>query len=284
MIDLEFFEQLDRFTLMVRKRVSSAYTGAHRSVRYGRGTESVGYRQYNRGDDIRLIDWKVYARTERLYVKEYEEEKSITAHILLDISKSMGFGEPTKLEYGLMIGAGVAYLVCKQNERFAFSTFSDRLVVRQPKRGVGYLLSVISEIEGLKSEGITSMREAVERFSSTLRTKSLVVLISDMLVDVEEAKDAIYRLGEHELIVVMVLSPDESEPRLMGDVKLVDSETGEVVQTYVGPRFLERYKERLNEHVLTLEKAASDVGADFFVFRTDTPVFDALFEIVSRRW
>ncbi len=105
-----------------------------------------------------------------------------------------------------------------------------------------------------------------------------------MLVDVEEAKDAIYRLGEHELIVVMVLSPDESEPRLMGDVKLVDSETGEVVQTYVGPRFLERYKERLNEHVLTLEKAASDVGADFFVFRTDTPVFDALFEIVSRRW
>jgi len=115
MIDLEFFEQLDRFTLMVRKRVSSAYIGARRSVKYGRGAEPVGYREYNRGDDIRLIDWKVYARTERLFVREHEEERNITAHILLDVSRSMGYGEPTKLEYGLMVGAGVAYLMCKQS-------------------------------------------------------------------------------------------------------------------------------------------------------------------------
>ncbi|MHC1571121.1 MAG: DUF58 domain-containing protein [Methermicoccaceae archaeon] len=283
MIDLEFFEQLDRFTLMVRKRVSSAYIGARRSVKYGRGAEPVGYREYNRGDDIRLIDWKVYARTERLFVREHEEERNITAHILLDVSRSMGYGEPTKLEYGLMVGAGVAYLMCKQNERFAFSTFSDGIIMRPARRGVGYLLSTISEIETLKANGITAFQEAVERFSTSLRTRSLVVLISDMLVDVEEIKNAIYRLGHHELIVVMVLSPEDELLGLAGGVKFMDSETDEVVETYVSPSFLKRYEQGLKEHKLSIEKTASEVGADFFSFRTDMPVFDALFEIVSSR-
>ncbi len=283
MIDLEFFEQLDRFTLMVHKRVSSAYTGARRSVKYGKGAEPVGYREYNRGDDIRLIDWKVYARTEKLFVREHEEERSITAHILLDVSKSMGYGEPTKLEYGLMVGAGVAYLLCKQNERFAFSTFSEGLTIRPTKRGVGYLLSTLSEIEELKPEGTTAFQDAVERFSTSLRTRSLVVLISDMLVDAEEVKNAIYRLGNHELVVVMVLSPEEEELGLAGGVRFTDCETDNVIETYVSPSFLKRYKQGLREHKLSIEKAASGVGADFFSFRTDTPVFDALFEIVSRR-
>ncbi|MDI3487176.1 MAG: hypothetical protein PWQ50_2396, partial [Methanolobus sp.] len=101
-IDVEFFRQLDRFTFMVRKRISTAYAGSRRSIHSGRGLDTIGYREYNRGDEIKSIDWKAYARSEKLYIRQFEEDKSLTTHILLDSSKSMdytGGEEISKFEY-----------------------------------------------------------------------------------------------------------------------------------------------------------------------------------------
>src|SRR5665648_968897 len=132
MIDTDFFGQLDRFSFMVRKRVSNAYTGSRRSIKHGKGIDIIGYREYMPGDDFRTIDWKVYGRTEKLYIRQFEEERSVTTHILLDASKSRDYGDTLrKFDYAAMIGAGFAYLVTRDNEKFAISTFAETIEIAQ---------------------------------------------------------------------------------------------------------------------------------------------------------
>src|SRR3989344_7468714 len=114
MIDTNFLNQLDRFSLIVYKRVTSSYAGEKRSIAEGRGLVFKDHRMYARGDDVKLIDWKVYARTDDLYVKRYEEERSLSVHILIDCSASMNFGRKMKkFDYASMIGVGFAYLAMK---------------------------------------------------------------------------------------------------------------------------------------------------------------------------
>ena len=125
MINTDFLNQLDRFHLVVKKRVTSNFVGPRKSVAAGRGLTFKDHRMYAPGDDIRLIDWKVFARTDDLYIKTFEEERNLTAHIIMDASASMGFGKPvSKFDYAAMLGVGLAYLAMRENERFQFSTFN----------------------------------------------------------------------------------------------------------------------------------------------------------------
>ena len=120
-IDTGFLSQLDRFSLVVHKRVTSNYTGPKRSIAFGRGLVFKEHRIYAPGDDIRSIDWKVFARTDHLYVKTYEEERNLTVHTIVDCSASMNFGKTiTKFDYASMLGVGFAYLAMKENEKFQF--------------------------------------------------------------------------------------------------------------------------------------------------------------------
>ena len=125
MIDTSFLDQLGRFSLVVRKRVTSSYTGPRKSIASGRGMAFKDHRIYAPGDDFRLIDWKVFARTDDLYIKNYEEERNLTVHVIVDHSASMNFGKTlSKFDYASMLGVGFAYLAMKENEKFQFSTFS----------------------------------------------------------------------------------------------------------------------------------------------------------------
>src|SRR3989338_2876940 len=125
MIDTAFLEHLKRFSLIVKKRVTSAYHGQKASTAHGRGISFKDYRIYAQGDDFRSIDWKVYARTDDLYVKNYEEERNLAVHIIVDGSGSMDYGKPrSKFDYASMLGVGFAYLALKDNEKFQVSTFA----------------------------------------------------------------------------------------------------------------------------------------------------------------
>src|SRR4030067_2895350 len=146
MIDTSFFKELDRFSFMVRNRLSTAYSGGGRSILKGRGMEPVSYREYTQGDDFKTIDWKVYGRTEKLFVKEFEEEKSLTTHILLDTSKSMDFRN--KFKYSAMLALGFAYLVTKDNEKFAVAPFGEDIIITKPKRGRRFLSLTMDLLNG----------------------------------------------------------------------------------------------------------------------------------------
>jgi uncharacterized protein (DUF58 family) len=281
MIDTSFFKELDRFSFMVRKRVSTAYSGSRRSILKGRGMEPVSYREYTQGDDFKTIDWKVYGRTEKLYVKEFEEEKSLTTHILLDTSKSMDFRN--KFNYAAMLALGFAYLVTKDNEKFAVAAFGEEINITKPKRGRKYLSQTIDLLNSTELIGQTRFDYCMEKYASVIKSRSLVIVISDFMADAEGIRNSIFRLGDNELLLVQVLDPIEKNLDLGGEAKLIDLETDAKMDIYTSPRLRAEYQKKLNDHNAKIKETCNAVGADFHTVTTDKPVFDAIFEVVNRR-
>jgi uncharacterized protein (DUF58 family) len=281
MIDTSFFKELDRFSFMVRKRVSTAYSGSRRSILKGRGMEPVSYREYTQGDDFKIIDWKVYGRTEKLYVKEFEEEKSLTTHILLDTSKSMDFRN--KFTYAAKLALGFAYLVTKDNEKFSVAAFGEEITITKPKRGRKYLSQTIDLLNSTELIGKTRFDYCMEKYASVIKSRSLVIVISDFMAETEGIKNSIFRLGDNELVLVQVLDPIEKNLDLGGEAKLIDLETDAKMDIYTSPRLRAEYQKKLNDHNAKIKETCIAVGADFYTVTTDKPVFDAIFEVVNRR-
>ncbi|TQD23522.1 DUF58 domain-containing protein [Methanolobus vulcani] len=284
-IDVEFFRQLDRFTFMVKKRISTAYAGSRRSIHSGRGLDTKGYREYDSGDEIKTIDWKVYARSEKLYIRQFEEDKSLTTHILLDSSKSMDYTSgdaPSKFEYATMLASGFAYLVTKDNDKFAISTFAEDVNITKPRRGRKYLLKTIERLETAPVGGKTAIDESTLVYSKVIHSRSLVIIISDFLQDPKEIESAIYRLSDHDLILVQVLDRTESSLEIHGHSRLIDLESGSKLDTYVSEDMKNEYQKKLTEHVGHISDVCNKVGAEFYSFTTDTPIFDAFFNTISR--
>ncbi len=281
MIDTSFFKELDHFSFMVRKRVATAYSGTRRSILKGRGMEPVSYREYSPGDDFKIIDWKVYGRTEKLYVKEFEEEKSLTTHVLLDTSNSMNFRD--KFEYAAMLGLGFAYLVTKSNEKFGISTFGEEVNITKPRRGRKYLSQTIDLLNNTELKGKTRFDYCIERYAGVIKSRSLVIIISDFMADIDAIRNAIFRLGENELILIQVLDPVEKNLELGGEAELIDLETDKKLSIYSSPRLRTEYERRLLEHTARIKETCLQVGADFYSETTNKPVFDSIFEVVSER-
>ncbi|MDI9395683.1 MAG: DUF58 domain-containing protein [Euryarchaeota archaeon] len=284
-IETDFFKQLDRFTFSVRKRVSAVYAGNRPSIRSGHGIDTIGFREYDSSDALKDIDWKAYARTEKLYVRQFEEEKTLTTHILLDASKSMDYPEKgtSKFEYSAMLAAGFAYMVTRYNDRFAISTFTDEIEINKPSRGRKNLMRAIDRLSELELSGKTSIGEAVIKYSREIKSMSLVILISDFMQEPEAIDTALHRLSNHDLIVIQVLDPAEKVLPLKGNSKLIDLETGEEISTYISDNFKERYIKKLDDHSARIKKTCVKVGAEFYTFTTDTPVFDAFYYTIRRR-
>ena len=284
-IETDFFKQLDRFTFSVRKRVSTVYAGNRPSTRSGHGIDTIGFREYDLNDSLKDIDWKAYARTEKLYVRQFEEEKTLTTHILLDASKSMDYPEKgtSKFEYAAMLAAGYAYMVTKYNDRFAISTFTQEIEINKPSRGRKNLLRAIDRLAELELSGRTSIGEAVMKYSREIKSRSLVILVSDFLQEPEAIETAVSRLSYHDLILVQVLDPTEKVLPLNGNSRLIDLETGEEVRTYISESFKEKYLEKLDDHNARIKKACMKAGAEFYSFTTDTPIFDAFYHTIRRR-
>ena len=279
-MDTEFFQELDRFSLLVKKRVSTAYSGGRKSLRFGHGISPVGYREYRKGDDFKLVDWKVFGRTEKLYIREHEEERSLVVHILLDGSASMDY--EGKFSFASRLAAGFAYLAAADNEKYAISLFCKKLYPGEPKRGRMSLFQSIEDLDATKPHGTTSLKAVADQMDSLLKSTSLVVLISDLLGETEDALYSIYRLAGHELVVIQVLARSEMELDYSGDIKFVDPEGSEPVITRITEAERSDYLKKLSQHNHQIQEACRQVGADYFLFASDRPVFDAFSEMLSR--
>jgi uncharacterized protein (DUF58 family) len=279
-MDTEFFSELSKFALFVKKRVSTAYSGGRKSLRFGHGISPVGYREYRRGDDFKLVDWKVYGRTERLYIREHEEERSLVVHILLDGSASMGFED--KFSYASRIAAGFAYLATLENEKYAISLFCKKLYPGEPKRGRRSLFQSIETLDAITPRGGTSMLTIADQMEASLKSTSLVVLISDLLGNTDDILSSIYRLSGHELVVIQVLAAQEAELGFKGDIKFVDLESSQPLITRITDGERKEYLKRLADHNDSIHAACNQVGADYFLMRSDRPIFEAFSEMLSR--
>lgn len=281
MLDAEFFSELDRFEFMMRRRVASVYAGRRRSIRIGRGVDVVDYRGYLPGDDIKSIDWKLYGRTEKLYVKRYEEEKDVSVHVLLDTSKSMDFGAPAKFEYAARLALGIAYLFNKQSEKFSVNTFSEDIEITPPRQGRGYLLETIERLNQATPAGRTDFDTCSLKYLSAIRSRSMVVILSDFLDELESIERCVYRFSKNDLVLIHVADKSELDFDLWGDIRLHDAETGDVMRTYLSPRLKEEYLALLGTHLNAIQSVCRHVDAAFYSFTTDVPLFDAFFRIVG---
>lgn len=285
MITTEFLRELDRFTFSARKRISGQYAGARRSIKVGRGTDAYGFREYEKGDDFRTIDWKVYARTEKLYIRQFEEHKDLITHILVDVSKSMDYPNEglRKFDYAGMLAVGFAYLVMRENEKFAISTFCDSVEISKPDKGRGNLMLNIDLLNAIQPHGTTDLGRAVEQYSKTIYSRSRVIVISDLLMPLDEVRPALYRLGHHDLIVIQVLDPSELMLPELGAAKLQDIETSDKMFTDINSKYVSDYRLEVDSHRESIKTECNRMNADFFSFRTDLPVFEAIYRTIHGR-
>jgi len=282
MIETDFLAELDRFSLILNKRVTSKYFGSRSSISPGRGSVLKDHRIYSEGDDFRLVDWKIYARTDHLYIKRFEEEKNMTVHVILDDSASMNFGTPKKFEYSAMLGVGFAYLALKDNERFQFATFSDKLEMFQARRGLNHIALMIDYLNKVKIKGKSNFLDAMNQYKKVLGTKAMIVIVSDFLFDLDELKDGLLRLGgSHEIKLIQVLDSAEKELEVAGDVKLQDAEDHTVLRTYISPRLVSKYELELEDHIAKINRICLDLKAEFYSVTTETPIFDAFYQVLS---
>ena len=275
MITTDFLSGLDRFRLIVKKRVTSKYSGGRKSPFLGRGTSVKDYRAYVPGDDFRLIDWRIYARTDDLYVKRFEEEKDLTVHIVIDSSSSMDYGNPKKFDYASMLGVGFAYLAMKDNEKFRFSTFSDTLQMFKAERGMNHLALMVDHLNSVKTSGQSVFAETMNKYRLLLKTRALLVVISDFLFDFNEIEQGLLSVAGGDMKVIQVLDKTERKLEIEGDFKLKDSESSDIMQTYVSARLKTEYQHSIEEHASKIAQVCAGLKADYHLITTNTPIFDA---------
>ncbi|MBW2991186.1 DUF58 domain-containing protein [Candidatus Woesearchaeota archaeon] len=278
MIDISFLKELDRFNLVLKKRVLSRYQGERQSHAEGQGLIFADYKDYTPGDDFRTIDWKVYARTNKFFVKKFEEERNMIVHIVIDASASMDYGRKiTKFDYAGMIGLGFAYMALSNNEKFNFSTFAEGLNYLRARKGMNQLLAILDILEKLKIKGKTELRKTFDEYKKYLRSKSFMVIISDFLYDINEIKTVLSRFTKHEVIVVQVLDPEERRLALYGDVVLEDSELHTKLRTFISNRLIRNYRDKIEHHIHAIKDVCEHLGHDFISITTDRPIFETFY-------
>lgn len=276
MIDPDFLDELDRFDTALKRASNAPFEGDQQSPDVGEGLTFSDYRRYVPGDDPRLIDWRVFARTEELFIKRFEAERNLTVHVLLDATASMDFGESgqNKFEYGAKLGLGFCHLTAEDHNDFRFS-----LVTQSPDRidtdtsTQGEVLRLVDHLNETKPVGDGDFKAALEAYAETIRSRSLVVVISDLLFDPDDIGDGLAALARNDVLVAQVLTPEELGPTTTGDAIFEDPESDEIRRTYFGGTAARRYDERLQSHVnaigercrvLDIERELVDTGSDFF--------------------
>ncbi|AUV81603.1 DUF58 domain-containing protein [Salinigranum rubrum] len=277
-IDPDFLDELDRFDSSLKRETTSQHQGEQESPDVGEGLTFSDYRRYAPGDDTRLIDWKLYARTEEYYIKQYEEERNLTVHVLVDSSESMDFGEGErhKFEYAAKLGLGFCYLTAEENNDFRFSTFGDdfeRLDTGRSNRGE--LLRVIDLLNEHELGGRTDFRAALESYAASISSRSLVVVLSDFLGELDDIEEGLAALARNELVTAQVLSPDELDPEVMGDTVFEEPETDRELRTYFGGRLAQQYQTRLQQFTGEVAERASDLRATHALVDTGDDFFDS---------
>lgn len=279
MIELDFIEELNRFNLALKKNSTEIRQGEQSSSQTGHGMVFKDHKRYVAGDDFRSIDWKVYARTGDLFVKRFEEERSITLHILLDRSSSMDFGDPNKYDYAAKLGLATAYMASNTNDRFRFSVFSETVTDISFARRKANLGGLVDTLNDLQKTPESLVERCVTEYSKRIENKSVVVILSDFFTDLEEIENAIGRLKNSEVILVNTLSPQELDPEMSGDKILVDPESESRVRTYFSKRTKSKYQSNLNKHIEGIEDLADKTGSEFIQVSTGNDIFESFMKV-----
>jgi uncharacterized protein (DUF58 family) len=287
-LDPAVIARLGTMELKARTVVEGFLSGLHRSPYQGFSVEFAEYRQYLPGDDLSTLDWKVYARSDRHYVKKFEEETNLECHLLLDVSASMAYrgGAPmSKLEYGSVLAASLAYLMNRQRDATGLIAFDHRIVTRIPARArPGHLHTILLTLEKLAAGTRSDVSRPLHQVAETLTKRGLVVLISDLLDD----PDAVVRGLKHlrfrgtDVIVLQLLDPHELQFPFRGAARFTDVESADEI-TADALRVRAAYLETLEGLRSRYERELKSVGIDFLTLDTSKALDFALLAYLDAR-
>lgn len=284
----EVVRQVARLDLKARFIIEGFLQGLHASPFHGFSVEFSEHRRYSQGDDPKDIDWLVYAKTDRYYIKKYEAETNITGYLVMDLSESMAYTyrqEMTKFDYSICLAAALAYLMIKQQDPVGLVTFDQKIRQSVPARSrrtqLGLLLALLSK---LKPSGETDISGSLFQLASFLKSKSLVMIFSDLLTDPEGTIESLRLLaaGGHDIILFHVLDEAEVTFPFDGAVDLEDPETGDRMQVD-GRGARQDYVDAMTEFRENYRHQAMMIGADYVPLDTSMRFDRALLEYLSQR-
>ncbi len=284
LLDEEFLRKLEQLSLLSRRIRRSIARGESLSIRKGASLEFSDYRLYQPGDDFRYLDWNIYNRLNRLFVKLFTAEENLTVHILIDTSKSMAFGDPSKLWYAGRLAAALGYLAISNLDRVGVSAFADGIEhSMQPVRQKSHAFALFDYIAGLKPSGRTDFNRTLRDYSLRTRRPGLAILITDLLDPagyVEGLQALIYR--RFDVLLIQVLDESEMAPEFRGSFRLIDGETEEETELTVESETVSAYQDRLGEYFQEVEEFCLSHDIEYLRTTTSIPFEEVVFSYLRR--
>ncbi|HUS90973.1 MAG TPA: DUF58 domain-containing protein [Phycisphaerae bacterium] len=288
-LDFDVLSRIDNMQMLARVVVEGFLLGLHRSPYRGFSVEFAEYRQYSPGDEIKHIDWKVYGKTDRYYIKQFEEETNLTCYILLDASASMGYrGRPdglTKLQYGCYLTACLSYFMMRQRDAAGLTIFDNKIrSILPPRLRQTHMKHILAELEKCTPGGQTDLAGPMHHLAEGLKRRGLIVLISDLMGDPEAVLGALqhFRFQGHDIIVFHIMDNAELTFPFDTMTEFTDLETRD--KALVSPEGVRSvYLRELAGFLSVYEKGCADVKADYKLFDTTRPLELALSEYLFRR-
>lgn len=280
LIEPTVLAQLDNLELLARTAVAGALHGLHRSPSFGFSQEFAEYRAYMPGDDLRYIDWNVFARSDRMYVKRFFGDTNCQLMVLLDSSASMdpggrpGPGAVSKLDYARFLAAALVYLANRQHDAVGLLTFNDSVhTYRAPTGRAAGIRSLYHELDEVRAAGGSNWQLPLQHVQSQLKKNGLLVVISDFYTEPEELADVLRGLAArgHDLLMVHVLDPTERQLELERAATLQDAETGQLMEV-TAEEVRDAYPQRLERHLHALKTLTLGMGGHYLQVDTDQPL------------
>jgi len=286
-LDPEILQHLPNLELVARRLVEGVFVGYHKSPQFGYSVEFVDHREYVHGDDLRMVDWRVWARKDKYYVKRLEMESQLKATILLDTSRSMDFGEGkmTKLTYSSYLAASLAYLLIHQNDMAGLVSFDRDVRTYIPPRGSRSHLRMILHALGTVEPGPqTDVPRVCHRLADTIKTRGMVILISDLLDDVAAVLHSLrhFQHRKHDVIVFHVMDDAELDLPYRELANFRDVESGRRLAVDPGT-FRKTYQQRVGDFCDELRRGCQATNVDYNLIRTSTPLESVLANYVTFR-
>lgn len=279
--------RIKNLELRAKHVVEGMFSGLHRSPYHGFSVEFSEYRQYTQGDDPRYIDWKLFARTDRLFIKRFEDETNLRCYLIVDRSRSMSYasGEVSKSDYAVTLAATMGYFLTRQRDAVGTLTFADEVIGYIPARfRPGHFHRLLTELEREPTGSSTDVEAPLERMAQLTSKRGMVVLISDLLVPLGEMNKRLsyLRTQGHDVLVIRVLDPAEVDLGLDKPSMVKDFETGQML--YIDPEHARSiYRERFDEHAEQIRVTCTQLGIDLINLKSNEPLEMGLFHFLNAR-
>jgi len=273
LLDPEFMNKLDQLELVSRKIFAGKMRGERRSKRKGESVEFADYRNYVVGDDLRFVDWNIYARLDKLFLKLFLEEEDLHVSFLIDSSKSMNWGTPGKSLYARRMAAALAYIGLVNYDRVSLYAYSDGLQYEMTGvRGRRFMFKVVDFLTKVECDGVSDLTSACRQFAIRHPQPGIVIVLSDFFEKGGFEQGLRYLLGRrYDIYCIQMLSPEEIDPALAGDLQLKDVEDDDLAEVTVSRALLNRYKQNLTSYCENLKGFCTRRGISYMFTSTEVP-------------